>query len=582
MRTRRVLAAALAGLLGLGPAASAADSPKTKDLCPRVRIVGDDPGLNEVEKRLVCGNEEGEGWKKVPLNEAEYFLRAFLQRRGYHYPRFEAQNETLTVLVGTKTIIKELTGTGLEGLYDLGKKRLVRGNPLTPAELDKLKSDVSTRLQEQGYACPNVKITADARKGEIHLDVAPGIYYILTYVHSPEVDHVDPGVFERFRAHQYGYPFDIRLLNLTSERIVQEALFQSAYYDVNCSTNGLQVTQRIVTAKPRLVTIGFGLDTEGYARARVRWRHSRIGWRASSAEATLFSSFREQEFDTFMRYYLRPSDRIHLIPRITARRENEVQFETREAKASLHPAWTWDDVRLHLEVEGGPAIEYFNTARGVGPSDDTFAAFDTRVLATSHLFEYYQRDPREGWQASLQTSHRVRTIYSAITSNRLRVFGEKLWNAGNYDPPWLVVATRGWAGTLAVSGDRTQAFTLLPPSERFYLGGDADLRGANRKELPYDGLGFISAAYGGVEARVNDVLPYKLQPLLFVDGGMGGRREFQLDRDIYWSPGAGMRWASPFGAFRFTFARGMVARRSPENPTKLPHWQFFVSFGSEF
>jgi len=581
MRRRALLGAALALWAAAGPVFAATGPPAVVDLCPRVRLIGPDPGLNEVEKRLVCGNDQSEGWKHIPLNESEHFMRAFLQRRGYDYPRFSVDGERLTVRVGTQTLITKLVGRGLEGLYDLGKKRGVVGKPLTPEALDELKLDVSARLQEQGYACPTVDLDADARTGVVTVSADPGVYYLLTYIHQPRLDGLDPGVFDRFQAHQYGYPFDIRLLDLTAERIVQQALFQSAYYDVSCSTAGLNITQRVVEAKPHLVAVGFGVDTEGYAETRAQWRASRLGYRASSMEASLFASYREQRADALMHYYLRPSDRLNLVPRATLNRDNEVPYEVADARASLSPNWTWDDDELHLELLGGPVLEHINTLRGVGPASDTFFAFETRAIVTSHLFEYYQRDPRVGWQAGLQTSSRARGAYSDLSAQRLRLFGEKLWNVGHYDPPWLVLADRGWAGTVITDGD-ARTNTLLPPSQRFFIGGDVDLRGAQRQELPNDAGGFFTAVYDGLELRVNDVLPFKLDPLIFCDAAMGGRAQWSLDRDIYYSPGVGLRWASPFGVFRISEARGTVARRTLPSDTKLPHWQFFFSFGTEF
>jgi translocation and assembly module TamA len=584
-RLRRALAwASICAILAApSPALAKKKAPAQdgkKALCPRLTIVGPNIDLTEVEKRLVCGNDQSEGWKNVPLNEARYFMKAFLQRRGYHYPRFEAQGDLLTVHVGTQTHISKIVGRGLGELYDFGKKRLIVGKPLTPEEMDLLKSDVMSRLEEQGYACPKLAVDGDARTGVVTVSGDPGVFYNLTYIQTPPVAGLDPGIFNRFQAHQYGEPLDVRLLNLTSERITQEALFQSAYYELQCSTAGLHVAQRIVEAKPHMVTLDFGVDTEGYARGRAQWRNSRIGYRASSAEATLFASYREISFDALMHYYLRPEDRINLEPTFLAQRSNEVQYETVEQQAGVAPNWTWDNESLHLDVQGGPVFEYFNTLRGLGPVNDTFFAFKTKMTVMSHMFEYYQRDPRMGWQLGFESSSREAGAYSSITAQRLRLYSQKLWNVGDFNPPLFVVATRGWAGVIAA--DQTQAFNQLPPTERFYLGGDADVRGAGRQQLPGDGLGFLTAGYQGVELRINDVLPYKIQPLIFGDAAMAGRRSWHMDRDIYYSPGLGARWASPFGAVRFTAARGMVARASPENPTSLPRWQYFATFGTEF
>ena len=44
--------------------------------------------MTDPEVKLLCGDPKIEGWRTIPLNQAEYFMRAFLQQRGYHAPRF--------------------------------------------------------------------------------------------------------------------------------------------------------------------------------------------------------------------------------------------------------------------------------------------------------------------------------------------------------------------------------------------------------------------------------------------------------------------------------------------------------------
>jgi translocation and assembly module TamA len=136
-------------------------------------------------------------------------------------------------------------------------------------------------------------------------------------------------------------------------------------------------------------------------------------------------------------------------------------------------------------------------------------------------------------------------------------------------------------GTTVVN-DPANAFTKLPPTQRFFLGGDADLRGVDRKQLPNGGTGFLTALYEGVELRAGDVIPYGIAPFLFLDAAMGGLRDFHVDPDVYYSPGLGVRWASPFGTIRTTLGRGLTWRRGSPTDPPLPHWQFFFSFGKEF
>lgn len=573
----RMKAGPLLALLLLAAAAAGAE-----ELCPRVRFEGPSVKLTEVEKRLVCGDPGSDGWKNVSLPQARTFMTAFLQARGRHFPRFTAEDDALVVEIGTATVVSKVTGSGLDGIYDLGKRRGITGELLTPALLNKTKKGVQFELQSRGYACPEAAVTADARTGEVHVDARPGIRNTMEGIVPASVKGVDPEVFRRYEAFRPETGFDTRLLSLTADRVKQDQLFLSAYYDVVCSTGGLNIVQRVVEGPPILFTVGVGADTEGLLLGKLRLQDSRLGARASSAEADLFASKLEQSLDVFYKSWLGNGERLYLRPEAFLRHESEIQYDAAHAEAGLSPGWSRDGEDLHLDVRGGPAYEYFDTERGIGPRGSRWLSFNTRSQVMSHLYEYFQRDPRRGWTAALETSSRVRAVESRVTANRVQATGEALWNLGRFEPPLAVLATRGLAGATAIGGDRTAGLAAVPPTDRFFLGGDGDIRGFPRKRLPDDAAGFLTAAYEGTELRAGDVLPYGLQPFIFLDAAMAGRRAFDLDPDVYYAPGVGLRWASPFGAIRATVARGLVWVRDPRQPAPRPGIEIFFSFGKEF
>jgi translocation and assembly module TamA len=577
----RVLAAAVVAVLAAVPAAAK----NRRDLCPRVRFSGalPKPKLTEVEKRLLCGDPGSDGWKNVSLPEARGFMTGFLQARGRHFPKYETDGDTLVVDIGTKTVVSKLTGSGLAGAYDLGKRRKVVGELLTPALLDKTKSGVEFELRSRGYMCPLVVVTADARTGEVHVDAEPKERSIISGAIPARVPKVDPDVFRRYEAFQPGVsPYDVRLLSLTGDRIKEDQLFLSAYYDTDCSTGGARIVQHVTAGPPFLVTVGVGADTEGLLIGKLRLQESRIGSRASSAEADVYASSLEQSLDLSMHEYLSSGPRLFLMPEIFVRRENEVNYDAAHGQVSLQPGWSRDGKDLRVEVRGGPAYDRFRTLRGLGPASSNWFEFVTHAEVMTHLYEYYQRDPRRGWMAALDTSHRFRGLESDVNSQRVEATGEALWNLGDYEPPLGVLATRGRYGSDAVGGGRANAFTQIPPTDRFFIGGDADIRGFGRKRLPDDGTGFLTEAYQGVELRAGDVLPANLQPFVFIDAAMGGTSAFELDPDVYYSPGVGVRWASPLGSIRASLGRGLTWVRGSPTPPKKPGWQLFFSFGKEF
>jgi len=528
----------------------------------------------------VCGDPDSEAWKETPRAQARRFLTAFLQQRGYLYPSFAEREGRLVVDPGRITAIRRLEGDNLPPGIDLSKRRRVVGAPLTPAMLEAVKATVAADLQNLGYPCPEVEMSADAAGGTVVARFAGGAVHDARSIEEPVLEGIDPGIFRRYEAFERLRPIDPRLFALTSDRIVSEALFLNSSYDVSCGTGGVRIVHRAAIAPPRLIRLGVGVDTEGLARVRARWNHSRIGWRASAAEATLFASKREQSADARMRFYLSPSSRLYLLPRAVAARADEARFETVSYSVSLGPGLTWDDQTVHLEFQAGPALEYADTRRGIGPQDSYFQTINTHFEATSHLFEQTVRDPRGGFHAELDTASRVSELASSLTAHRFRLGTEKLWNVGRYDPPLAVLGLRGWAGTTVV-GDREAAKRELSPAMRFFIGGNSDFRGVGPGELG-DESGFLTGVYQGLELRAGDLLPWRLQPLVFLDAAMAGRSSLRLDPDVYYAPGFGARWPTVIGAFRVTFARSLVWRRDPATEPGPRHWQFFFSYGREF
>jgi len=549
-------------------------------VCPGITFIGTRFALTAVERGLVCGDPDSEGWREVPREQARRFLTAFLQQRAFHRPAFAVKDGKLIVDPGPRTMITRLEGDNLPAGIDLSKKRRIVGKPLTPAALDKVKGDLGSELRNQGYPCPQVVMSGDSTAGIVRARFLGGKTSLADPIEAPKISGVDPAIFRRFEAFRRDRPIDQRLLTLTSNRVVSEALFLNSSYDVTCGTDGVRIVHRAAVGPPRLIRLGVGIDTEGFARARARWNHSRIGWRASTVEATVYASRREQSLNAFMRFYLSPESRLHLVPSWVAARSDAPRFEAVSSQLAFAPALTWDDQTVHVEARAGPALEYADTRRGIGPQDSYFQTFNSHVEVTSHLFEYFLREPHTGFHAGLDTASRVSQISSKLTAHRLRLETEKLWNVGRFDPPLLIVGTRGWIGTVMV-GDRDVALQELPVAMRFFIGGDSDFRGVGPGELG-DERGFLSGVYQGLELRAGDILPLKIQPLAFLDVAMAGRASLHLDPDVYYAPGFGVRWPTYIGSFRMTFARSLIWRRDPATLPGRRHWQFFFSYGREF
>ncbi len=573
-------------LAGLGVIAAACAAPaaagKNTGPCPQIRFVGkEELDLNPMEIRLICGDPGTEGWGRIPFNQAERMLKVFLQQRGYQQPKFTPGLEALEVDPGMKTMVKAFTVKGLPPEIDQRKLRKIKNQTLTPGLLDAAKAALQGALQNRGYACPEIEIRGNGTTGEVSAEVRPGEVYSFSHINAVKTAEVDPRIFYRYEAFKRGQRFDSRLLELTARRTMSDSLLLNAYFDVSCSTDGLVVSEHVVAGKPQQYKLGIGFDTEGLFLGRAQWQNSRLGARGHSAQASFYASFREQTAAAYFRYFTGPASRLYLMPKLTFGRRNETQYEALTSELALLPGFSWDNKQLRGEFSAGPALAYVNTVRGLGPVS-TYAVLETRLQLTSHLFEYYAADPRTGWRLSFDSRSRTAGIYSGITAQSLGLQGEHLWNLGGYAPPQLVLATRYRAQTTLVKNS-VAAAGGLPLDMRYFMGGDADLRGAGRSAVPSDSVGLLTAVYDGVELRMGDVLPHGLQPLVFLDAAMAGRRSLCLDPNVYLSPGVGIRWNSPVGSVRASLARGLVWRRDPAAEMLMRRqWRFFLSLGTEF
>jgi translocation and assembly module TamA len=197
------------------------------------------------------------------------------------------------------------------------------------------------------------------------------------------------------------------------------------------------------------------------------------------------------------------------------------------------------------------------------------------------MMEYYQSSPREGYRVLLNTAHMKKDLLASTSAHQMRLSFQELWNFGHMDPPLWVLGLRG--GLMTTTGDEGSGLVnVLPVQYRYHLGGMASLRGFARDELPRNEGGALTAAFLGTEVRSTSVLPRNFEPYIFTDLGMVGDAPVTLDQTLYYSPGLGLRWASPIGVFRLNVAHGFIANATGPVPPNLSHWQFYLSYGEEF
>jgi len=556
-------------------------------VCPTVSIKTDiDVEFSDSEKRLICGDPSGDStqaWVLVPPRQAQFHLKAMLQTRGFHNSTYQVEGNKLIVNLGDTTKIQKITTTGAPSQLNVQRKRHIVGEDLTPQKLDELRDWIKLELQHLGYACPDMELQADVVTGEVVVNIKVGPKLLISKLTSQDVPHLLPGVLRRYDAFKIGQEFDIHRVTLTEKRLLDEDLVSGTYFDEKCEATELVLSQSVLPGPPRLFRIGAGFDTEQGPVFKLSWRHARLGKRGTSIENTILTTYRIQEFRSDIKWYFtKEPSRFFLRPTVEVRREKEEKYELLKSQIGFFPATTWDSHDARWDVQAGPSWHIEKTTVGVGPSSTQNIFLNSQIHWTTHQFEYYKRNPQSGSKLSLDFTTGHQGFLSQVTAQKIELHGQVLWNYKEYDPPLWVFGVRGGiASTLSVNNEGD--INNLPQNFRYHLGGSRDIRGFSRKELPTGKSGSLSMAYLGTEIRFLEPLPYRLQPFIFVDGGVLSQKPAHFDWPLYWSPGLGMRWASPIGVFRGEAGHGYIhdPLQRPVD-SSLSHWQFYLAYGDEF
>ncbi len=534
------------------------------------------------EKRTLCGTADSPSWQNIPFNQAEYFFRSFLQSRGYHDPSFEKKDDKLFVKPGKLTEVSKIRTFPERADLDLEKYWYPIGRPLTPEQLNDIEKWFTFKLGRLGYACPKLSLTAEKETGEILVQYEAGEHWTIDEVEGASIPQLEEGTLDRYRAFAIGDAYDPVLLELSANRLKDSQTVINTQYSPACVKKPAgTIRQTTLPGQARLLTFGFGFDSENLFIAKGAWRNSRLSRNASMLELSGSLSYRQQLFLTSYDWYYLPYPSAHYLKSyFRVERNFEPNYEARSIKTVAAPAYQTDWHDLKLDMYLGPSLSFESTQRGEAPSATRLLTIDTGFNIQSHMYEYYLANPQTGYQMNLFGSFSNHSAVSDVSIAHYSMNFTYLWNVWNYDPSIWILGFRGSYVT-SQPGKGTDAGEL-PPSFKQFLGGSEDMRGFARKNLPSEGTGSLTKAYLGIELRLNNKLPWDLQPLVFLDAGQLGDLAFALDPPRFYSPGLGMRWQSPIGTVRFSAAHGYVENDKLEAYKDRTKMQYYFSLGEQF
>jgi translocation and assembly module TamA len=458
-----------------------------------------------------------------------------------------------------RTIVVAVRGAGSETAAIqrvLSKSPLVPGEAVDHRNYDTLKATleataISTGFLDWRWDTHRLEVHPTVNKADVLLIMETGPRYRFGAVsfHQQAVDH---DVAQRLIQFESGDDYDEQALLNT-----QYALLDSQYYSVarvsptdrDPVTKTVPVNIETTPQKRQRITFGIGYGSDTRLRGSTGWRWQRLNGRGHRAQIRYAGAATRNELG--LRYEIPGKDPISEQLRFYGSFIDEELADTDSRRITAGVGRTrklrqWQ-MRNYVEL-----LREETTLPGMEPTRDL-------LFMPGVSLDRWVRDrtinPDHGYRLTADLRGSQQSLLS--DTNFLRLVLNAKWLASFRDNYQLLV--RGQFGTAWV-----ESFAALPASQRFFAGGDQSIRGFGFNELsPRNAQGEIIGGqhlvFGSVELARRIRGPWRLA--VFADGG-GALSN--LNDELEYSVGVGVRWETPVGKIRLDIAKPVtLGDRSP-------------------
>jgi translocation and assembly module TamA len=422
------------------------------------------------------------------------------------------------------------------------------GDVLHHGHYESAKQAIESLAAERGYLGARftrrqLEVDPAARTATVDLAFDSGGRYRLGRL-TVEQDTLDPDLVDRFIDYPAGEPYDSGAVLRVNRALADSGYFGSV--DVRPRVDRpeareIPVDVRLTPRKPHVFSGGVGITTDTGPRARLGYENRRLNRRGHRAVARTTVSFVEQE----------------------------VTGKYRIPMADPRSEWLSFDAGFRHVDTGTAESDAFKV--GVSQTKQRFSDWlETRFVEWSQEdFEVGTQKgranllvPGVGWVRSV-SDDRLRATRGYRVELETRVGAEALLSDTSFGrvrfaTTWL--ATLPWGDRLIARGELgalvVDQFERLPPSLRFFAGGDTSVRGYGFKDLgPEDARGdVIGGRYLAVASlEYEHPVTASWGVAAFIDMGNAFDDE-SFNDGINTGIGAGVRWYSPIGPVRLDLA----------------------------
>lgn len=512
-------------------------------------------------------------WLERFARQAEQEVRTALEPFGYYHPlvriHIEARDkDTYRLLVqiepGMQTVVNEVKVI-LEGpgAHEKQLRRLAaafplkQGGALLHLDYEQAKSTLQALAIDLGYLDATflrneIRVSDDASRADVYLTLATGKKYRFDGVTIRGAPDYPEEFLRRYLTFASGDIFSYAKLGETqqnfsgSERFKQVLITPEVEKAVDLK---VPVQIQLIPAPRRTLRPGIGYGTDTGARLTLRFRDLNAFQLGHEYNAQLFLAERLQGFATA---YTIPSPRdirSNYLLQFNVQREDISSYVSRliALEAAANRSFGTKELGtayLKLQQEEFTIAGHESNSRLVLPGLRFSSNHYNNLLRPNRGFRY---------ALELRGSHQVMGSDTAL----LQALAE-----GGYLLPLpgrLSLNLRGKTATTMLSDPLSE----IPPSLRFFAGGDQSIRGYSYKSLgPKDASGKV---VGGKNLLVGSV---ELERALFEKWGVSvfydaGNAFNTFDKvKIYQGAGVGLHYYSQVGALNLSLARQIGHGRS--------------------
>ncbi|MDY6850506.1 MAG: BamA/TamA family outer membrane protein [Thermodesulfobacteriota bacterium] len=367
---------------------------------------------------------------------------------------------------------------------------------------------------------------------------------------------------------QAGDPFDASLLTSARTRLIQTGLF--SVVDIargRVDPEGrLSMLVSVKERSHRTLRIGVGYQTDTGPEVKFGWEHRNILGAGENLETSLSMNEIQRSFDAGFRKpgFLAASQSLILAASLCDEETEAFKSEALESSVLI-------ERHLTKTASAGLGLRYRATIVKRLDDEKRFGLISVPIYMNLNNTDDLL-DPSRGGKLNVLLASFADTRGNSVGFTKLQTTYSRYFRL--VESKRLIFAARTSLGVInGVSRDD------VPGSELFFAGGGGSVRGYHYQtagdmdgDNPLGGLSLFE-----VSGELRSKLTSRFGLVAFFDGGRAYASATDLEEDLLWGTGLGLRYYTPVGPLRMDVAFPLNKREGVDAA-----YQIYVSLGQSF